>query len=88
MYFYHSQLAQLQVWHVAFWRNLEDRETRRSDLLGKLRSARFVLASHHIVTKMSLPDIFPKKSTAGIVVEPNTLTRIVPESRRPDGRCG
>lgn len=34
---------------------------------------------------MSLPDLFPKKTNAGIIVNPNTLTRVVPESRRADG---
>ncbi|THH33783.1 hypothetical protein EUX98_g422 [Antrodiella citrinella] len=34
---------------------------------------------------MSKPDLFPKKSTAGIAVDPRTLERVIPESRRPDG---
>ncbi|EAU84726.1 hypothetical protein CC1G_00245 [Coprinopsis cinerea okayama7 len=34
---------------------------------------------------MSLPPIDPKKSVAGIAVDPQTLERVVPESRRPDG---
>jgi len=34
---------------------------------------------------MSRPPIDPKKSTAGIAVDPQTLDRVVPESRRPDG---
>ncbi|GJJ07359.1 hypothetical protein Clacol_001561 [Clathrus columnatus] len=34
---------------------------------------------------MSLPDLFPKKSNAGIIVDPNTLDRVIPESKRADG---
>ncbi|KAL4241339.1 Partner of Y14 and mago [Abortiporus biennis] len=34
---------------------------------------------------MSKPDLFPKTSTAGIAVDPRTLERVIPESRRPDG---
>ncbi|KAI0346757.1 hypothetical protein BDW22DRAFT_1366747, partial [Trametopsis cervina] len=34
---------------------------------------------------MSKPDIIPKLSTAGITVNPRTLERVIPESRRPDG---
>ncbi|KAF8351526.1 hypothetical protein F5887DRAFT_1125689 [Amanita rubescens] len=34
---------------------------------------------------MSRPPINPDKSLAGIAVDPVTLERIVPESRRPDG---
>ena len=35
---------------------------------------------------MSRPPINPEKSLAGIAVDPLTLERVVPESRRPDGR--
>jgi partner of Y14 and mago protein len=35
---------------------------------------------------MSYPPINPEKSLAGIAVDPLTLERVVPESRRPDGR--
>jgi hypothetical protein len=34
---------------------------------------------------MSKPAIVPEKTTAGIAVDPRTLQRVVPESRRPDG---
>ncbi|KAK7470726.1 hypothetical protein VKT23_002148 [Stygiomarasmius scandens] len=34
---------------------------------------------------MSKPAIDPKKTTAGITVDPHTLERVVPESRRADG---
>jgi len=34
---------------------------------------------------MSIPPIDPDKSLAGIAVDPQTLQRVVPESRRPDG---
>lgn len=34
---------------------------------------------------MSLPPLDPKKTTAGIAVDPHTLERVIPESRRPDG---
>jgi len=34
---------------------------------------------------MSKPPIFPDTTAAGIAVDPRTLERIIPESRRPDG---
>ncbi|KAF5331689.1 hypothetical protein D9611_007742 [Ephemerocybe angulata] len=34
---------------------------------------------------MSRPPIDPKKTAAGIALDPQTLDRVVPESRRPDG---
>ncbi|KIJ56551.1 hypothetical protein M422DRAFT_218002 [Sphaerobolus stellatus SS14] len=34
---------------------------------------------------MSLPPVNPSKTVAGIIVDPKTLDRVVPESRRPDG---
>ena len=34
---------------------------------------------------MSLPPIDPDKTTAGIALDPQTLERVIPESRRPDG---
>ncbi|KAH8106197.1 hypothetical protein BXZ70DRAFT_918584 [Cristinia sonorae] len=34
---------------------------------------------------MSKPDLFPSQSTSGIAVDPRTLERVIPESRRPDG---
>ncbi|KAF9263476.1 hypothetical protein L218DRAFT_831154, partial [Marasmius fiardii PR-910] len=34
---------------------------------------------------MSRPPIDPPKTTAGIVVDPHTLERVIPESKRPDG---
>ncbi|KAI0049605.1 hypothetical protein FA95DRAFT_1469726, partial [Auriscalpium vulgare] len=34
---------------------------------------------------MSKPPLFPEQSTAGIAVDPRTLDRVIPESRRPDG---
>ncbi|KAA1466185.1 hypothetical protein DENSPDRAFT_830938 [Dentipellis sp. KUC8613] len=34
---------------------------------------------------MSLPPLNPQKTTAGIAVDPRTLERVIPESRRPDG---
>jgi len=34
---------------------------------------------------MSKPDLFPEQSAAGIAVDPRTLERVIPESRRPDG---
>jgi len=36
-------------------------------------------------TIMSLPPIDPAKTAAGIAVDPQTLERVIPESRRPDG---
>jgi len=34
---------------------------------------------------MSLPPINPDKTVAGIALDPQTLERVIPESRRPDG---
>lgn len=34
---------------------------------------------------MSKPDIVSQTSAAGIAVDPRTLERVIPESRRPDG---
>ncbi|KAF5322417.1 hypothetical protein D9619_000422 [Psilocybe cf. subviscida] len=34
---------------------------------------------------MSRPPLNPEKTTAGIAVDPQTLERVIPESRRPDG---
>ncbi|KII94801.1 hypothetical protein PLICRDRAFT_25528 [Plicaturopsis crispa FD-325 SS-3] len=34
---------------------------------------------------MSLPPLVPDKTVAGIAVDPRTLERVIPESRRPDG---
>ncbi|KAL5487938.1 hypothetical protein ACEPAI_6046 [Sanghuangporus weigelae] len=34
---------------------------------------------------MSKPDISPKTSAAGIAVDPKTLERVIPETKRPDG---
>ncbi|KAF9569035.1 hypothetical protein CPC08DRAFT_739448 [Agrocybe pediades] len=34
---------------------------------------------------MSRPPINPEKSVAGIAVDPQTLDRVIPESKRPDG---
>jgi len=34
---------------------------------------------------MSLPPINPEKSVAGIALDPKTLDRVIPESKRPDG---
>jgi len=34
---------------------------------------------------MSRPPLFPDKTASGIAVDPRTLDRVVPESRRPDG---
>ncbi|KAJ6599134.1 hypothetical protein DFH09DRAFT_1243579 [Mycena vulgaris] len=34
---------------------------------------------------MSLPPINPDKTAAGIALDPQTLERVIPESKRPDG---
>ncbi len=34
---------------------------------------------------MSKPAIVPDQSASGIAVDPRTLERVIPESRRPDG---
>ncbi|KIM68599.1 hypothetical protein SCLCIDRAFT_71536, partial [Scleroderma citrinum Foug A] len=34
---------------------------------------------------MSRPPVFPEQSASGIAVDPRTLERVVPESRRADG---
>ena len=39
----------------------------------------------HIHTTMSKPDLEPKRTLAGITVDPKTLERVIPESRRADG---
>ncbi|KAF8191256.1 hypothetical protein BJ912DRAFT_964690 [Pholiota molesta] len=38
-----------------------------------------------IVFAMSRPPINPEKTVAGIALDPQTLERVIPESRRPDG---
>lgn len=45
-----------------------------------LHSQRF-----HLVEMPTLPDVVPKKSVSGIAVDPKTLDRVIPESRRTDG---
>jgi hypothetical protein len=40
-----------------------------------------------LIRAMSLPPIQPDKTAAGIAVDPRTLERVVPETRRPDGSC-
>ncbi|KAI6035305.1 hypothetical protein F5J12DRAFT_733824 [Pisolithus orientalis] len=34
---------------------------------------------------MSRPPVFPEQTASGIAVDPRTLERVVPETRRPDG---
>ncbi|KAJ7591155.1 hypothetical protein C8J56DRAFT_887579 [Mycena floridula] len=34
---------------------------------------------------MTLPPINPSKTAAGIAIDPQTLERVIPESKRPDG---
>jgi partner of Y14 and mago protein len=34
---------------------------------------------------MSKPPLFPQKTASGIAIDPRTLDRVVPESRRADG---
>ncbi|KAH7908510.1 hypothetical protein BJ138DRAFT_351648 [Hygrophoropsis aurantiaca] len=34
---------------------------------------------------MSRPPVFPDQSASGIAVDPRTLERVIPESKRPDG---
>jgi len=34
---------------------------------------------------MSRPPLNPEKSVAGIALDPQTLERVIPESKRPDG---
>ena len=34
---------------------------------------------------MSKPPLFPQQSASGIAVDPRTLDRVIPESRRADG---
>ncbi|KAI0092799.1 hypothetical protein BDY19DRAFT_877049, partial [Irpex rosettiformis] len=34
---------------------------------------------------MSKPDLFPKSTASGITIDPRTLERVIPESRRSDG---
>lgn len=45
-------------------------------------------ASYHSIflsTTMSKPPIVPETTVAGIAVDPRTLERVIPETRRPDG---
>lgn len=35
--------------------------------------------------EMSLPPLNPEKTTSGIIVDPRTLERVVPASKRSDG---
>ncbi|EPQ59271.1 hypothetical protein GLOTRDRAFT_125577 [Gloeophyllum trabeum ATCC 11539] len=37
------------------------------------------------MSRTTLPPVNPEKSLAGITVDPKTLERVIPESRRPDG---
>ena len=34
---------------------------------------------------MSKPPLFPQQTTSGIAIDPRSLDRVVPESRRADG---
>lgn len=34
---------------------------------------------------MSKPPLFPDKTASGIAIDPRTLDRVIPESRRADG---
>jgi partner of Y14 and mago len=34
---------------------------------------------------MSKPPLFPEQSASGIAIDPRTLDRVIPESRRADG---
>jgi partner of Y14 and mago protein len=34
---------------------------------------------------MSKPPLFPEQSASGIALDPRTLDRVIPESRRSDG---
>lgn len=36
---------------------------------------------------MSRPPVIPQQSAAGIAVDPRTLERVIPESKRLDGSC-
>ena len=38
-----------------------------------------------ITLVMSKPPLFPQKTASGIAIDPRTLDRVVPESRRADG---
>ena len=37
------------------------------------------------VSSMARPPLFPDQSAAGIAVDPRTLERVIPESKRADG---
>lgn len=43
------------------------------------------LPSVYPVSIMSLPPLNPDKTASGIIVDPRTLERVVPASRRKDG---
>lgn len=37
---------------------------------------------------MSKPPLFPEQTASGIAIDPRTLDRVIPESRRSDGSYG
>ncbi|KAJ3572459.1 hypothetical protein NP233_g3061 [Leucocoprinus birnbaumii] len=54
-------------------------------LLLSVRSLFLYSSTTFSFTTMSRPPINPEKSNAGIIVDPQTLERVIPESRRADG---
>jgi partner of Y14 and mago len=61
-------------------------EVEKRDLRDEISSSAnpFPPPPHHLI-RMSRPPIDPDKTAAGIIVDPQSLDRVVPESRRADG---
>lgn len=57
-------------------------------LVYTLLQPQTLCASYHSILRfntMSKPPIVPETTVAGIAVDPRTLERVIPETRRPDG---
>jgi hypothetical protein len=68
-----GRLHTLNQCHIS---NLLGQTTRK----GKASNCAFVF-----VGRMSLPDLNPETTAAGIAVDPRTQERVVPATRRADG---
>ena len=55
--------------------------SRRSNRRKSVKNTRTTLSP----TIMSKPPLFPDKTASGIAIDPRTLDRVIPESRRADG---
>lgn len=58
----------------------------RDRLIYVIQNPKHLLLRHATMSAtMSRPPINPEKSNAGIITDPHTLQRVIPESKRPDG---